>query len=622
LVVEKPPDKGMQNQLRDDEPPPLEHPFEFEEDLFEDYGNTSNFPIQTRPLARTTQSILRVESVDIEHIKSLSAILSYEWLTEAELSPEVARIITPSTILLCQIRRSARKVHYNPYVGINVISKELADTLYPNESITPSQKLLQSPSRLILESHGVLRAVPVRIKDSGICLDFHIFDIPEIPLLIGIPIMKLLQEQQQRGHLDFKVGNSTIVVPLARSINTIVEPKLEPDPIEEILMLTEEEMAQPFFNHEHFVQEEEELVEPVELDKNEQPSPSSIELKPLPSGLRYVFLHNNPKTLVTISDKLSDYETQQLVTVLERHRSAFGYSLEDLTGISPILCTHRIPIDPNFTPSREPQRRLNNAMREVVKKEVLKLYRAGIIYPVPHSEWVSPVQVVPKKGGMTVIRNENNELIPQRIVTGWRMCIDYRKLNKATKKDHFPLPFIDEMLERLANHSFFCFLDGYSGYHQIPIHPDDQEKTTFTCPYGTYAYRRMSFGLCNAPASFQRCMMSIFSDMIEKIMEVFMDDFTVYGKTFDHCLENLDRVLQRCEEKHLILNWEKCHFMVQEGIVLGHKVSERGIEVDKAKIEVIEKLPPPTNVKGICSFWNMQGSIDALSKTSLKLLDP
>nr|AAR00600.1 putative reverse transcriptase [Oryza sativa Japonica Group] len=134
---------------------------------------------------------------------------------------------------------------------------------------------------------------------------------------------------------------------------------------------------------------------------------------------------------------------------------------------------------------------------------------------------------------MTVVANAQNELIPQRTVTGWRMCIDYRKLNKATKEDHFPLPFIDEMLERMANHSFFCFLDGYSGYHQIPIHPEDQSKTTFTCPYGTYAYRRMSFGLCNAPASFQRCMMSIFSDMIEDIMEVFMDDFSVYGKTFD-----------------------------------------------------------------------------------------
>ena len=112
------------------------------------------------------------------------------------------------------------------------------------------------------------------------------------------------------------------------------------------------------------------------------------------------------------------------------------------------------------------------------------------------------------------------------------MYIDYRKLNKATKKDHFPLPFVDEMLERLANHSFFYFLDGYSGYHQIPIHPNDQSKTTFTCSYGTYAYHRMSFRLCNAPASFRRCMMSIFSNMIDEIMEVFLDDFSIYGKTF------------------------------------------------------------------------------------------
>ena len=178
-----------------------------------------------------------------------------------------------------------------------------------------------------------------------------------------------------------------------------------------------------------------------------------------------------------------------------------------------------------------------------MKKKVLKLLHARIIYPVPHSDWVSPVQVVPKKGGMTVIENNKNELIPQQIVTGWRMCIDYRKLNAVTKKDHFPLPFINEMLERLEKHSFFYFLDGYSGYHQIPIHPDDQSKTTFIGPYGTYAYRRMLFGLCNAPASFQWCMMSIFSDMIEEIMEVFMDDFLVYGKTFDHCLENLDKVL-------------------------------------------------------------------------------
>jgi hypothetical protein len=245
-------------------------------------------------------------------------------------------------------------------------------------------------------------------------------------------------------------------------------------------------------------------------------------------------------------------------------------------------------------------------MREVVKKEVLKLLKAGVIYPVFDSEWVSPVQVVSKKGGMIVIRNEKNELIPQWTVTSWWMRIDYRKLNKATQKDHFSPPFIDEMLERLASHSF-CYLDGYSGYHQIPIHLDDQSKTIFICPYGTFAYWLMSLGLCNVLASFQRCMMAIFSDLVEEVMEVFMEDFSVYGKTFEGCLANLDKVMKRYQMANLVLNWEKCHFMVREGIILGHKILEKGIEVDKAKIEVIEQLLLPTNVKGVCSFLGHAG---------------
>ncbi|GJT60575.1 reverse transcriptase domain-containing protein [Tanacetum coccineum] len=241
-------------------------------------------------------------------------------------------------------------------------------------------------------------------------------------------------------------------------------------------------------------------------------------------------------------------------------------------------------------------------MQEVVKKEIVKLLDTGIIYPIADSPWVSPIHCVPKKGGITVVTNENDELVPTRTVTGWRVCIDYHKLNEATAKDHFPLPFMDQMLERLAGNKYFCFLDGFSGYFQIPIDPNDQEKTTFTCPFGTYAYRRMPFGLCNAPATFQRCMLAIFHDMIEESVEVFMDDFSVFGNSFDKCLNNLDKMLQRCKDAHLVLNWEKCHFMVKEGIVLGHKVSGAGLEVDKAKINVISKLPPPTNIKGVRSF--------------------
>ncbi|GKB28712.1 reverse transcriptase domain-containing protein, partial [Tanacetum coccineum] len=205
------------------------------------------------------------------------------------------------------------------------------------------------------------------------------------------------------------------------------------------------------------------------------------------------------------------------------------------------------------------------------------------------------------------VENEDNELIPTRLVTGWRVCIDYRKLNGATRKDHFPLPFMDQMLERLAGNEYYCFLDGFSGYFQIPIDPQDQEKTTFTCPYGTFAYQSMPFGLCNAPGTFQRCIMTIFHDMIKEIIEVFMDNFSVFGDSFSSCLSHLDKMLKRCEDTNLVLNWEKCHFIVKEGIVLGHKISKSGIEFDKAKVDVIAKLPHPTSVKGVRSFLGHAG---------------
>ncbi|GJV55860.1 reverse transcriptase domain-containing protein [Tanacetum coccineum] len=247
--------------------------------------------------------------------------------------------------------------------------------------------------------------------------------------------------------------------------------------------------------------------------------------------LEYVFLEGDDKLPVIIAKNLKD---------------------EDKTALIKIL------MEENAKPVR-----VNPKIHEVIKQEVIKLLDAGLIYPISNSPWVSPVHCVPKKGGITVVKNEENELIPTRLVTGWRVCIDYQKLNDATRKDHFPLLFMDQMLERLAENEYYYFLDGFSGYFQIPIDPLDQEKTTFTCPYGTFAYRRMPFGLCNAPGTFQRCMVSIFHDMIEKTIEVFMDDFSVFDDSFSSCLSHLDKMLQRCEDTNLVLNWEKCHFMVK-----------------------------------------------------------
>ncbi|GJX23546.1 reverse transcriptase domain-containing protein [Tanacetum coccineum] len=335
--------------------------------------------------------------------------------------------------------------------------------------------------------------------------------------------------------------------------------------------------------------------------------PPEVELKELPPHLEYAFLEGDDKLPVIIAKDLKDEEKAALLKVLKSHKRAIAWKLSDIKGVSPEFCTHKILMEEDYEPSVQSQRRVNPKIHDVIKKEVEKLLDAGLIYPISDSPWVSPVHCVPKKGGMTVITNEENELIPTRLVTGWRVCIDYRKLNEATRKDHFPLPFMDQMLERLAGNEYYCFLDGFSGYFQIPIDPKDQEKTTFTCPYGTFAYRRMPFGLCNAPGTFQRCMMAIFHDMIEKTMEVFMDDFSVFGDSFSTCLTHLEKMLKRCEDTNLSLNWEKSHFMVKEGIVLGHKISKSGLEVDRAKVEVIAKLPHPTSVKGVRSFLGHAG---------------
>ncbi|GJZ52139.1 DNA-directed DNA polymerase, partial [Tanacetum coccineum] len=255
------------------------------------------------------------------------------------------------------------------------------------------------------------------------------------------------------------------------------------------------------------------------------------ELKNLPNHLEYAYLHGYKSFPIIISSICLKKRKFHFYMYWRNEKEQLLGKCRTLT--SPSYCTHKILMEDDYKPVIQPKRRLNPKVQDVVKNEIMKLLDSELIYLISDSSWVSPIHVVPKKGGMTVVLNDNNKLIPSRTVTGWRVCIDYRKLNDATRKDHFLIPFIDQMLERLCGNEYYYFLDGFSGLFQIPIALEDQEKTTFTCPYGTFAYRRMPFGLWNALATFQRCMTAIFHDMVEDFMEVFMDDFLVFGNSFN-----------------------------------------------------------------------------------------
>nr|GFB77766.1 reverse transcriptase domain-containing protein [Tanacetum cinerariifolium] len=223
------------------------------------------------------------------------------------------------------------------------------------------------------------------------------------------------------------------------------------------------------------------VVEPK--NQSFEDEPPEVELKELPPHFEYAFLGDNGKWPVIIAKDLSFNKKTTLINVLKTRKKVIAWKLTDIKGIHPEFCSDKILLEEDYSPKVQSQRRVNLKIHDVIKNEVEKLLDAGLIYPISDSPWVSPIHCVPKKGGMTVIKKDENELAPTRLVTGWRVCIDYRKLNEATRKDHFLLPFMDQMLEHLAGNEYYCFLNGFSGYFQIPIDPKDQEKTTFTCPY-------------------------------------------------------------------------------------------------------------------------------------------
>ncbi|GJZ02660.1 reverse transcriptase domain-containing protein [Tanacetum coccineum] len=470
-------------------------------------------------------------------------------------------------------------------------------------ALTKTRMILELADRTISTPTGIAEDVFVKVGTFFFPADFVVVDYvadPRVPLILGRPFLRTARalidvhgEQMTLRHDDqsvtFKVGDTkTFSYNIIESVNRVdvidiaceeyVQEVLEisesgnPTSTSDLMIDSRSPSFTPFGGSDFLMEEIdeflehddsippgvdgiydsegdtvylEELLSVINSDPNLPPSPvceinvpekvksscedpPDLELKDLPSHLEYAFLEGDDKLPVIIAKNLKDEDKTALIKVLKSHKHAIAWKISDIKGIDPQFCTHKILMEENAKPVVQHQRRVNPKIHEVIKQEVIKLLDVGYL--------------------------------PYLLIA--LVCIDYRKLNDATRKDHFPLPFMDQMLERLAGNEYYCFLDGFSGYFQILIDPLDQEKTTFTCPYGTFAYRRMPFGLCNAPGTFQRCMVAIFHDMIEKTMEVFMDDFSV-----------------------------------KKGIVLGHKISKSGIEVDQSKVDVIAKLPHPTTVK-------------------------
>ncbi|CAM8975358.1 unnamed protein product [Rhodiola kirilowii] len=381
--------------------------------------------------------------------------------------------------------------------------------------LDPAGLTIQLADRSCKQPEGKIEDVLVQVGELVFPADFYVLKMESsgptdhAPILLGRPFLKTskMKIDCDSGTLSMEVEGEVFSFDIFRAMKHPLEfeavhaldtlddlvqeagPEKGADPLEVALAnavyshedtldltdgvrdaLLQLEVSQPLTTHYE--------VNEVRLFRTDECLPSvirapEVELKPLPEHLKYAFLGENETLPVIIKKGLEVDQERRLVEILGRHKLAIGWTLADIRGISPAVCVHCILLEDGAKPSREPQRRLNPIMMDVVQKEIQKLLDANVIYPISDSQWVSPVHVVPKRTGITVEENDAGELVTTRVKNGWRMCIDYRKLNAVTRKDHFPLPFVDQMLDRLAGRPYFCFLDGFSSYNQIPIVPED-----------------------------------------------------------------------------------------------------------------------------------------------------
>nr|GEU35364.1 reverse transcriptase domain-containing protein [Tanacetum cinerariifolium] len=382
--------------------------------------------------------------------------------------------------------------------------------------LTPTCMTLKLTDRTESKPVGIAKDVKVKVGVFHFLTDFVVVDFkpdPQVPLILGRCFLKTdralidackVYSQEVLGFSDVTMSGSPTpsddpivfttsptLTPFADSDFLLFEeadaflgledepdsPELDPsyyDPEGDILLLVailNSDPSPPLPNHEQSVPSFKHELKAYEAKtiKSSIDEPPEVELKDLPPHLEYAFLEGDNKLPVIIAKELGDEEKSALIKVLKSYKRAIAWKLSDIQGINPEFCTHKILMEEDYKLAVEHQRRVNPKIHDVIKKEVEKLLDAGLIYPISDSPWVSLVYCVPKKGGFIVVVNEENELIPTRLVTEWRVCIDYRKLNEATRKDHFPIPFMDQMLERLAGNEYYCFLDGFFGYSKSPL---------------------------------------------------------------------------------------------------------------------------------------------------------
>ncbi|KAE8735344.1 No pollen germination related 2 [Hibiscus syriacus] len=303
---------------------------------------------------------------------------------------------------------------------------------------------------------------------------------------------------------------------------------------------------------------------------------------------------------VKIGTTLTIQIKQELINLLQEFKDIFAWSYQDMPGLSTDIVIHKLPINPEYKPVQQKLRRMRPEMLLQIKEEVMKQINAGFLQAAKYPEWVANIVPVPKKNGKV------------------RMCVDYRDLNKASPKDSFPLPHIDTLVDNTAGHAWFSFMDGFSGYNQIKMNPEDMEKTTFITMWGTFCYKVMPFGLKNAGATYQRAMVTLFHDMMHKEIEVYVDDMIAKSRTEEEHIQNLRKLFQRLRKYQLKLNPAKCTFGVTSGKLLGFVVSKKGIEIDPDKVKAIQDLPPPNTKKEVRGFL---GRLNYISRFISQLTD-